>query len=212
MKRFALLLLALLAALSLLGCSKTGASFDAEIIGVGERALTVRADGGAGFDEASVDISSVEPAFCFTEGQRVRITYSGDVAETYPVQLTATAIELISAAGERELAEGVSMDIEFTSSTACTLTIHDSDASHTYGRWYCIERLENGAWVSQPTSYEGLAAFTAEGFSTLLGKLTLEEDFGWLYGELPPGTYRLVKDFYANGMTYYVAAEFTVVD
>lgn len=210
MKKTAALIAALaVAAAALTGCRAAGETFTATIIDVRENSISVIAEN-AGFDEATVGVAGVETDFEYVVGQTVEITYSGDVMETYPVQLTATAVRLVSQPEARVMADGVTMDIAFTSATACTLTIYDGNEAHTYGRWYCIERLENGEWVTQPVAYDGNYAFTAEGYGTSSGVLVMEEDFGWLYGELPAGTYRLVKDVYMDGATRYVAAEFAV--
>ena len=62
------------------------------------------------------------------------------------------------------------------------------------GTWYEVLRLEGGEWVPQPylpdnVGWETVALLLPEG-----GSLDGETDWEWLYGSLPAGEYRFVKE------------------
>ena len=103
--------------------------------------------------------------------------------------------------------ENVSMKITDASSKGATLTIKDSnEEKFVYGEWYKIVKVEDGNWLE---------------LETLTGRLTFDElayvpdskgivefTINWeaTYGELPAGTYRLMKDVNSR----YISAEFVV--
>ena len=90
--------------------------------------------------------------------------------------------------------ENVSISISNVSSTGATVIIKDTNAeSYCYGEWYAIEKEKDGTW------YEIKTVIDDYGFNEL-GYLTNDEgivdfniDWEWLYGKLPKGKYRLLK-------------------
>lgn len=75
-------------------------TFTAVIDEVGENGLLVTTADDVGFDKARVSFADEmpEPDFNYIAGQTVRITILPEINESYPVQVTAVAIELISEA------------------------------------------------------------------------------------------------------------------
>lgn len=164
-------------------------------------------------------------------GNRISITFSGDIKETSPAQISnILRIELL----EDELtgnieddfqeylkAENVKMKIvEGTlTNTKTDVVITDSNEIHYpgYGEWFRIDKKVNGIW--RELDQKADATFKAIGY--IVGqdnKLELTVDWSKIYGELDPGEYRLVKNVYDNSQEYknysdgyrYFDAEFTI--
>jgi len=103
--------------------------------------------------------------------------------------------------------ENVSMKITDVSSKGATLTIKDSNKERfVYGEWYKIVKVEDGNWLELETLI-GRPAFNEMAYvPDEKGKVEFVIDWEWLYGELTPGTYRLMKDVNSR----YISAEFIV--
>lgn len=78
-----------------------------------------------------------------------------------------------------------------------------------YGEGYTLEILQGDAWEPLPVVLEEY------GFPDILYELEpgacqfLDIEFEWLYGELPPGSYRIVKEIYpSEGDPFLVSSEF----
>lgn len=103
--------------------------------------------------------------------------------------------------------ENVSISIEDVSSTGGIVIIKDTNEEpYTYGEWYKIEKNSNGKWIEVDTvisdyGFNEIAYLTNED-----GEVRFAIDWQWLYGELSPGNYRLLKEV-ANK---YIAVEFNV--
>ena len=103
--------------------------------------------------------------------------------------------------------ENVSISIEDVSSTGGIVIIKDTNEEpYTYGEWYKIEKNSNGKWIEVDTvisdyGFNEIAYLTNED-----GEVRFAIDWQWLYGELSPGNYRLLKEV-AN---MYIAVEFNV--
>lgn len=90
--------------------------------------------------------------------------------------------------------ENVSISISDVSPTGATVTIKDTNAEpYMYGEWYAIEKENGGTWIRVEPIIDNY------GF-TMIGYLPDENDevvfdlnWEWLYGELPKGSYRLLK-------------------
>lgn len=102
----------------------------------------------------------------------------------------------------------VSISISDASATGATVTIKDTnEESYTYGEWYEIEKERNGKW------YKIKTAISEYGFNDVgylvndNDELVLTVDWEWLYGKLPSGNYRLLKEVDSK----YIAVEFSVV-
>lgn len=104
--------------------------------------------------------------------------------------------------------ENVSISVTDVSPTGATVTITDTnEESYVYGQWYKIEREADGKWHDVKTLVEHYG-FTEEGI--LVGesdKLEFQIDWNWLYGGLPAGKYRLLKQVGKE----YVAVTFDIV-
>ena len=74
-----------------------------------------------------------------------------------------------------------------------TIIIKDKE-NHTYGEAFSIERKEDNKWKKQEPIIEDY-------FFNLIGytpneknEVEIKTDWQWLYGTLPPGTYRILKE------------------
>lgn len=116
---------------------------------------------------------------------------------------------------------GITMTAENVTPTGADIVIRQEGGKVTgelnTGSFYVIERLENGAWTQVPyLPQEGEVAWTSVAFMLEKGSArTFSENWGWLYGELPEGAYRIgkgISDFRGTGdyddCMYY--AEFTI--
>ncbi len=94
--------------------------------------------------------------------------------------------------------ENVSIRISDLSSTGATVIIKDvNDKPFEYGEWYKIEKEYDGEWhdvktVIENYGFEDIAYLLDENSETR--EMKFEIDWKWLYGELPSGTYRLLKE------------------
>lgn len=105
----------------------------------------------------------------------------------------------------REL--GLSLEILEATGTGARLVFRQSGGNPTgelqYDSDFTMERYEEEAWVPVPAAVEGNYAFTMEAYN--IPQDTDSEfrvDWEWLYGELEPGEYRIVKsvdDFRKSG-------------
>ena len=104
-------------------------------------------------------------------------------------------------------AENVTMALSDVTPTGAVVTIQDCNPEpFVYGEWYVIEQEKDGLW------YEVKTKITDYGFNEIgwltdeNGALTMDVDWAWLYGELPAGQYRILK----QAGTEIIGAEFTV--
>ena len=105
----------------------------------------------------------------------------------------------------REL--GLSLEILEATGTGATLVFRQSGGNPTgglqYGSDFTLERYEEEAWIPVPVAVEGNYAFTAEAYNIPQdADREFRVDWEWLYGELEPGEYRIVKsvdDFRKSG-------------
>ncbi len=85
--------------ISLAGCAKKEPNivFTGTIEEIGDSAILVSTADDVGFDKASVSFApDIKLAFNFLVGQIVKVTIRPEIRESYPVQVTAVAIELVS--------------------------------------------------------------------------------------------------------------------
>ncbi len=119
---------------------------------------------------------------------------------------------------------GLTLRAESVSATGCTVVFIQHGGEPTgeleSGTWYRIEKREGDEWVEMPYA-QGIG--NEIGWNSVAwcipgeGSVEFEEDWSFLYGELTPGTYRIVKeitDFRSSGdydaKWYY--AEFSVTE
>ncbi len=99
MKKTAIFLICILFLCVFAGCGKTTEgriTFTATIEEVYDNSLLVSTLDDVGFDIASVSYAKeLKYDFNFVIGQTVKITILPEIRESYPVQITATKIELI---------------------------------------------------------------------------------------------------------------------
>jgi len=103
---------------------------------------------------------------------------------------------------------GISLTAENITPTGATIKCMQSGGEPTgelrTGSWYIVENWtsENG-WKEMPYMIQGNIAWTAEAWMIPAdNKVEWEVNWGWLYGELPSGKYRIGKeimDFRASG-------------
>ena len=103
--------------------------------------------------------------------------------------------------------ENVSISIRDVSAAGATVIVKDTNAEpYIYGSWYAVEQERNGEW------YEVKTVINNYGFDALgyvpneNGEVEFTISWEWLYGKLPAGQYRLLKQ--VNGQ--YIAVTFTV--
>ena len=113
--------------------------------------------------------------------------------------------------------DGASMALVRASDTELTVSVENIDMTTLiYGEYYSVEILKDGVWYSLPYATEENVGFNSIGYELAKGESgEWTTDFEWLYGKLPAGQYRIVKDildFRGPGDfdKYYLSAEFTV--
>ena len=104
-------------------------------------------------------------------------------------------------------AANVTMAVTDATPAGATVTIQDSNPEpFVYGEWFVIEREKDGVW------YEVKTQITNYGFNEIgwltdeQGGLTMTVNWEWLYGKLPSGHYRILKQAGSD----VISAEFTV--
>jgi len=91
--------------------------------------------------------------------------------------------------------------------TGATITLKDlGNNDYTYGEWYKIEKEINGEWYDVRTiienhSFNGNAYLPDEN-----NEVKFVIDWAWLYGELPVGSYRILKQI----NNFYIAIPFNI--
>ena len=115
----------------------------------------------------------------------------------------------------------LSVSLKNISPTGATLVFDQYDADAPKGRLefgseFVIEVLKNGEWDRAPIAIEGNYGFNLIAYILPCEEITeLEVEWGWLYGELKPGEYRIRKDiddFIESGAydSYTVYARFSL--
>lgn len=121
-----------------------------------------------------------------------------------------------TAAYEVNTLDGVTLQMEKYSNRGGDVEIcNTTDMNIEYGEWYEIQVLVHDKWYALPYIVEN-AAFHQPAYQAKKDETVIwEVDWSWLYGELPKGTYRIVKDvmdFRGTGdyTKYYLADEFEI--
>jgi hypothetical protein len=107
-------------------------------------------------------------------------------------------------AKESDTTEEISMKIKEGSLTniSATVVITDLSVDHetnVYGEWFEIQRLEERGWAEAEVIAEYGYGFRDLGYSVRDNILEMDTEWEWLYGALPPGTYRIVKEVQGEG-------------
>ena len=102
----------------------------------------------------------------------------------------------------------VSMRISNISPTGATVVIQDSnEIPHTYGAWYQIEKKANGEWQEIETVIDNYGFDLVGYLPNNNGEIEFTIEWEWLYGKLPTGQYRLLKQV----DNQYISIEFDIV-
>ena len=107
--------------------------------------------------------------------------------------------------------ENVNIRISNISSAGATVIITDTnDKPFEYGEWYKIEKEINGKWCEIKTIIDSYG-FSEVGYlleeNSKNKEIKFDIDWKWLYGELPSGKYRLLKQ--VNNQ--YISVTFDIV-
>lgn len=88
----------------------------------------------------------------------------------------------------------VSAEIFDISESGATIVIKDNNKKpYIYGEWYKIEKEENGKWVAVKTIIDNYG-FNTVGYQVGENReVKLVINWEWLYGKLPEGSYRILK-------------------
>ena len=105
--------------------------------------------------------------------------------------------------------ENVSTTISDISLTGATITIKDTNESkYTYEEWYVLEKEENGKWYNIPTKVKEYG-FNSIGYEVdENNEVKFVIDWKWLYGELPQGSYRIIKKSHDK----YISIPFNIAE
>ena len=91
--------------------------------------------------------------------------------------------------------ENVTMQILDVSATGATVVIKDTNEEpYMYGSWYKIERETDGKWTEVKTVIDNYGFDLVGYLPDINGEVKFDVNWEWLYGQLPPGNYRIVKE------------------
>lgn len=90
--------------------------------------------------------------------------------------------------------ENVRMSISNITPTGARLTIEDTNApQNVYGQWFALETRSGSDWYGLQTIIENFGFNDLGYLPNENGEVTFDVDWEWLYGKLPQGTYRIIK-------------------
>lgn len=103
--------------------------------------------------------------------------------------------------------ENVSINIFDISPTGATIIIKDTNKNpYTYGSWYKIEKNVDGKWYELKTIINDYG-FTSIGYlPDKNNEIKFIIDWEWLYGKIPLGSYRILKEVGHQ----YISIEFSI--
>ncbi len=103
--------------------------------------------------------------------------------------------------------ENVSMQLTEITPTGAVLTITDKNESpFVYGEWFVLEKKEGREWFGLHPLIENYSFFDLGYRPNQNGEVIIEMDWEKLYGKLPKGSYRVLKE---AGLQY-IAVGFTI--
>jgi len=135
------------------------------------------------------------------------------------VVLSACAKDLpLEETVELPVSEGIVMTVDTETVTpegASFLLSQNTDLDIQYGEDYTLQQFNGSTWKEVPVITEAYAFHAIAYNLPKDSPKTLEIDWAWLYGSLPSGEYRLVKefmDFRGTGDydTYTITAPFNI--
>ena len=103
--------------------------------------------------------------------------------------------------------DNVSVEVYDITPTGATVVITDTNASPvTYGGWFVIERERHGRWYGVEPLVESFS-FHCIGYTPDSNdEVRFTIPWRMLYGELPAGHYRILKEYGEK----YIAGEFSI--
>ena len=115
----------------------------------------------------------------------------------------------------------VSMSLtEITPISATCVLKNDSDTDLLYGESYIVQEYIDGEWYYRKSAstdeYGHVITIPDIGYGLNSNSVsTIEHNWEVIYGELPPGKYRIIKDFFEHHtdkpfLEYYVSCEFEI--
>ena len=103
--------------------------------------------------------------------------------------------------------ENVNIDISDISLTGATIIIKDTNKNpYTYGAWYKIEKQVDGKWYEVETLLDNYGFNSIGYLPDENNEVKFIMDWEWLYGELPLGSYRILKEVGSK----YISIEFGI--
>ena len=124
----------------------------------------------------------------------------------------ACAVILFAGCAEQSTYQPVAVDnvtisIADISATGATVVIQDSnELPYVYGEWYQIEMEKNGQWYPVKTLIRNYGFHEIGYLPDDHGQVEFTVNWEWLYGKLPAGNYRLLKQAGSS----YISVEFRV--
>ena len=104
-------------------------------------------------------------------------------------------------------AANVTMTVSNITPTGVTVTIEDANPEpFVYGSWYQVEKEKDGVWYEVKTKLSNYGFDEMGWLTDDQGRLTMTEDWEWLYGKLSAGHYRILK----QAGTHMISGEFTI--
>ena len=213
MKKIILMLL-VICMTSLVACGNSNQNleneheFTAKILEVHESSILVEPIAGSNelssADKISVNLKNFAE-LSLQVGDYVLITYDGMIAESYPAQiLNVFDIQKVSMSTSNTPTKpnwGLTLNAKNITNTSLTLVCTQSGGSPTgelmTGSYYVIERYIDGKWCHiEYLEQEYDIGWTMEAYIIPLNEsVGFDIDWGWLYGSLPAGKYRIGKEF-----------------
>jgi len=103
--------------------------------------------------------------------------------------------------------DNITTNITNISLTGATIIIKDTNKNpYTYGQWYKLEKQVNGIWYEVKPIIDNYAFNDIGYIPNENNEVKFVIDWEWLYGELPQGSYRILKQ--VNNQ--YIAIEFGI--
>lgn len=103
--------------------------------------------------------------------------------------------------------ENVSISISNISLTGATIIIKDTNKKpYTYGEWYKIEKQVNGKWYEIKPIIENYGFNSIGYLPDKNNEVKFVMNWEWLYGKLPLGSYRILKEVGKQ----YIGVEFGI--
>ena len=88
----------------------------------------------------------------------------------------------------------VTMTVSQVTPAGAVVTIQDDNREpFVYGEWFRIEREKDGVWYEVKTKISNYGFNEIGWLTDESGELTMTVNWEWLYGKLPAGQYRILK-------------------